>query len=118
MFDISIGEPFIYAIEDASSIFTCGYIQPEIAAVNGIKHEQNTDQVNVYPNPFSEVLYIQTTLNNLNCCVYDMLGRMVFEGKCTQAINLSFLSKGIYTLSIYDQYNQVMTNIKVCKSNE
>lgn len=116
-FDISVGEPFIYTLEDSFSMFNCGYIQPNFDAINAITFVQNIDQPKIFPNPFSNVLNVQTELNNLNCCIYDILGRQVFEGKCTQVLDLGFLNDGVYFLSISDKYHQVFTNIKICKSN-
>jgi len=66
------------------------------------------DSFKIYPNPFSDKLYIEKTLlenEHLNIKFYDITGRLVFEAdnslnKTITEVDLSFLSSGVYWLEL------------------
>ncbi len=63
--------------------------------------EFSQDDVNVYPNPSSDMLFIKTakTINSLQ--LFDIQGREVYSAsESTDAINTSAFEKGIYILKI------------------
>ena len=69
---------------------------------------QNGKSLLVYPNPTSQSITIKGEKNmNQSFSIYDQMGREVFKGKLngiTTEVNLSILSKGIYTLKIDEKY--------------
>jgi hypothetical protein len=62
----------------------------EVAAMN----------VEVYPNPTSDILYINQMEEPFSFVVYNLLGESVISGVGNQQIDLSAITKGIYTLHI------------------
>ena len=65
-------------------------------------------KLSIYPNPTSNSITIKGEKNmNQSISIYDQMGREVFQGKLTGTeteVNLSSLSKGIYTLKIEGNY--------------
>ncbi|MFM7662532.1 MAG: T9SS type A sorting domain-containing protein [Bacteroidota bacterium] len=64
--------------------------------------------VNILLNPTTHSIMIKGEKNiNQEFSIYDQMGREVFKGKLkgiTTEVNLSILSKGIYTLKIEENY--------------
>ena len=64
--------------------------------------------VKIFPNPTKDIISIKVETNlNQSFQISDQMGREVFKGKLTGTeteINLSSLSKGIYTLKIEGNY--------------
>ncbi|MFT5076048.1 MAG: endonuclease I [Saprospiraceae bacterium] len=71
----------------------------------------------VYPNPFSEVIWIQNTTNidsEMNAVIYDISGRKVFEKNMNETntqLNINTLSEGIYLLEISNSTNKIIKRI-------
>jgi hypothetical protein len=65
-------------------------------------------ELNIYPNPTSHSIIIKGEKNLYQqFSIFDQMGREVFKGKLNGIItevNLSMLSKGIYTLRIDGDY--------------
>ncbi|WPR71979.1 T9SS type A sorting domain-containing protein [Flavobacterium sp. NG2] len=63
--------------------------------------KQNAFEFSVYPNPVSEVLYIQTQEVLKSAQVIDASGKVVLtQNKPSESINVSSLKKGIYMLRL------------------
>jgi hypothetical protein len=73
-------------------------------------------QLTVYPNPVSDVIFIDRKLENLpeRYVISDMMGRIVVETKATgnDRISVSHLSEGMYMLQEMKN-NQVISSAKV-----
>ncbi|MCF6308752.1 MAG: endonuclease [Flavobacteriaceae bacterium] len=70
----------------------------------------------VYPNPASEVLWIQnsTIVNNGNIIVYDLLGREVLKDSMNTSktsINTSTLTEGLYLVKIVSENSQIIKKV-------
>lgn len=73
-------------------------------------------EIKVFPNPASEILYVQSikTINNpIRYSVYDLNRKLLLKGKSYNdyfSINIETLSSGIYILKLYNAYNiEVLT---------
>jgi hypothetical protein len=69
----------------------------------------DSDIVNVYPNPFKDLLYI--SLSNFEASkieVYDNLGRLVFNELYNNEINLSCLKSGVYYVNLTNENGEVI----------
>ncbi len=79
-------------------------IDPNLSGLNVITN----DDFSISPNPTSHSITIKGETNmNQNFKIFDQMGREVFKGKLTGAeteVNLSALSKGMYTLKIEGDY--------------
>jgi hypothetical protein len=72
----------------------------------------------VYPNPASEVLWIQnsTIINNGSIIVYDLLGREVLQDSINTAktsINTSTLTEGLYLVKVVSENNQIIKKVVI-----
>ena len=74
-------------------------------------NENSMDDFSIYPNPTTNSITIKGEKNmNQSFQIFDQMGREVFKGKLngiTTEVNLSILSKGIYTLKIEGNYKPV-----------
>jgi hypothetical protein len=77
---------------------------------------------NLYPNPASDVVYIDlkdaVKTSNAVIQVYDMNGRLVYSNRLQSKnnrleLNVSSLSNGLYTVRIQDGNNQFSRNLSV-----
>jgi hypothetical protein len=67
----------------------------------------------IYPNPFSDEIFVENLLGNEYFIIYDFLGRNVIEGKCLGTVKIPEINSGIYYLAIRNNTNQ--TTFKLIK---
>jgi hypothetical protein len=69
-------------------------------------NEQETS-LDIYPNPFSDVIRIETKVNNPAIKVYNLVGIELFSGEINDcsSVDLSFLKAGIYILAIFNDHS-------------
>jgi hypothetical protein len=85
-----------YYIDDvcvSSDSLTC-YSLP-----NGISSPQNREAINIYPNPFNDVIIIEASDQQLNeIRIYDPISKLVFKEQFTKsfAINTQSFNSGLY----------------------
>lgn len=107
----AVGDPEVWQSEMEISFL----LHPIVCKVVGID-EPNDDVVQISPNPSNGIINITTrkSLQTMNLEVYDMRGSRVYArsypGSLTRVnIDLSFLPKGIYMVSLSDgsaRYNR------------
>lgn len=73
--------------------------------------------MNVYPNPVSDVLNIESPfLPNKELEITNILGQSILKKKCantSESIDLSAYAKGVYVLIVKDEKGNVVTNEKI-----
>jgi len=79
-------------------IITDGGIDCSTASVD----DQNQLDISIYPNPTSDVVYIDGNYTLLKAVVYDILGKQVMKESITNNIDISQLEKGVYILQLSD----------------
>jgi hypothetical protein len=67
----------------------------------------------IYPNPFSDEIFVENLLGDEYFIIYDFLGRNISEGKCSGTINMPEAKSGMYYLTILNNSNQ--TTYKLIK---
>jgi hypothetical protein len=67
----------------------------------------------IYPNPFSDEIFVENLLGNEYFIIYDFLGRKITEGKYSGSIKIPEINTGIYYLTILNNTNQ--TTFKLIK---
>ena len=67
----------------------------------------------IYPNPFSDEIFVENLLGDEYFIIYDFLGRNITEGKCSGTIKIPETNSGIYYLTILNNTNQ--TTYKLIK---
>ena len=96
-------DPNLYSEIDVSSCTTLTSIEENLIE-KGYK---------IYPNPFSDDIFIENLLGDEYFIIYDSLGRNVIEGKCSGTIKIPETKSGIYYLTILNSTNQ--TTYKLIK---
>jgi hypothetical protein len=56
----------------------------------------------MYPNPASDIVFIDGNYSQLKVVVYDILGKQVMNKPIKNSINISQLEKGVYVLQLSD----------------
>ncbi len=64
--------------------------------------DQNQLDISIYPNPESDMVYIDGNYTQLKVVVYDILGKQVMNKSITKSIDISQLKKGVYILQLFD----------------
>jgi len=64
--------------------------------------DQNQLDISIYPNPSSDMVYIDGNYTQLKVVVYDILGKQVINKSITNSIDISQLEKGVYILQLSD----------------
>ena len=64
--------------------------------------DQNQLDISIYPNPTSDIVYIEGNYTQLKAVVYDILGKQVMNKSITNHIDISQLEKGVYMLQLSD----------------
>ena len=64
--------------------------------------DQNQLDISIYPNPTSDIVYIDGNYTQLEAVVYDILGKQVMNKSITNSIDISQLEKGVYILQLFD----------------
>lgn len=82
-----------------------GYTMPAYTCALAVK-DTNINQLEIYPNPVTDVLNINTKLSKEeNAVIYNMEGRVVLKTKISNGkntIDVSKLAKGNYIISLTD----------------
>lgn len=86
---------------------------------NAIADRSLSDQLHIYPNPFSSLLNIEFTNNNFSdyqIKVYNNLGQLqkLYQVRGKTSLNLQELKPGIYYLFITEN-NNILSQTKVIK---
>ncbi len=72
--------------------------------LNDIEETQTSEfEINYYPNPVSEYLYIDTAEKISEYKIYSNLGQILMRGTVTKQLDVSDLPKGIYYLQLLNQ---------------
>ena len=64
--------------------------------------DQNQLDISIYPNPSSDIVYIEGNYTQLKVVVYDILGKQLIKESITNHIDISQLDKGVYILQLSD----------------
>ena len=64
--------------------------------------DKNQLDISIYPNPTSDIVYIDGNYTQLKVVVYDILGKQVMNKSITNNIDVSQLEKGVYILKLSD----------------
>ena len=85
-----------------------------------INENAENKQISVFPNPFSDVLTVNTgNLMGLNVQVFDLQGKSIMERtieKSNKQLDFSSFGQGIYLIKIYDETTLLKT-FKIEKTN-
>lgn len=103
---------------DTTGVVHYLYTMP-IAALSVPPTNTALDELQVYPNPAKDVLYINTgkTLTNMTAVLMDLNGRVVAQQTYTNACNMQLalpkMAPGVYVLSINDGSSSISRKIAI-----
>ncbi len=78
-------------------------------------NDYNNLDILVYPNPSTDVLYIQSQVAISSSIIFDGIGKIVSQSVHTKVIDLSPLSSGLYFLKVEDNQGNVLVK-KIIKN--
>ena len=64
--------------------------------------DQNQLDISIYPNPTSDMVYIEGNYTQLKVVIYNVLGKEILNEPITNSINISHLDNGVYILQLSD----------------
>lgn len=104
----------IWTYEDANGNTVTQNQEINITCSVGI-HDQNADsEFKMYPNPTADYLIIETQENQaIEYSLYNSIGELILRGNLaskTGAIDVSFIEKGLYVISINGTIKQFVKN--------
>ena len=74
----------------------------------GVQENNETEALQLYPNPVGNTLHIEGNVNGDQVSIYDLTGRKVYQGDYQNEISVSNLNDGLYFLSITTNEGQVI----------
>ncbi len=82
-------------------------------SITSINHLDEVS-VLVYPNPTTNLLYIESEAKITSVKLYNLLGQMLLESPFIP-LNLENLNKGVYTLKVFFEKGTALKSIKILK---
>jgi surface protein len=64
--------------------------------------DQNQLDILIYPNPTSDIVYIDGNYTQLKVIIYNVLGKEILNKSITNSIDISHLDNGVYILQLSD----------------
>lgn len=82
-------------------VFYCKIdMTPYFTDLEGNINQLMQNKVLVFPNPVSDILYIQSELKINKLTIFSIDGKIIFSGTNTNSVDVSKLSNGIYIVNI------------------
>jgi surface protein len=67
--------------------------------------DQNQLDISIYPNPTSDIVYINGNYSQLKVVIFDILGKQIMNKFITNSIDVRHIEKGVYFLRVSDGTN-------------
>ena len=64
--------------------------------------DQNQLDISIYPNPTSDIVYVEGNYTQLKVVIYNVLGKEILNKSITNRIDISHLDNGVYILQLSD----------------
>lgn len=84
----------------------------EVTVGTGDINEYYNNQVQLYPNPANDVLFVETEFTNINIEIINSTGQVVKISSLTK-INISSLESNIYFVKVYDKHGSLIKTQKL-----
>ncbi len=81
----------------------------------GIKADVFLNELNIYPNPFNEIIHIDGKDENYQLFLFNPQGQILFEGQSDATIESHHLQAGIYFLKVEDSSKSYQKTFKLIK---
>lgn len=111
--DWIIGELVVTSSEETN--FSQGFLVYSQDRVTGVPHEKLLN-VNVYPNPAEDALFISNHGNKISTIVlFNVVGKEVIQTDFKEKIDCSFLKPGIYHVLGFSESGEAIFKKKIIK---
>lgn len=79
--------------------------------LHGVAANESDSNVTLYPNPANDMLHIcvAESIEIQQTCIFDLMGRRVWQGNFTKQIPVGQLKDGMYLISLTTTQGQVIT---------
>ena len=114
----SVGEPIIATLSANNTIFTQGFLQPDVTTHNtGIEEINFSDIISVFPNPVHNMLYIRQNIDIIeSISLYNALGKRIIDQKFSGPdLDMSQLLPGIYFINLISYNHSDIHAFKIVK---
>ena len=82
----------------------CSYYDP----ISSVEDNLKETNIIIYPNPSSDMIYIDGINSQKNIELFDLTGRKIISQNYKNGINISDLNRGIYILNIQNQNYKII----------
>lgn len=79
----------------------------------GVNEFDLSDKINIYPNPTSDVINIQSQLTIDRVELYDVIGKKALVSKQTQNISTNHLQTGVYFLKVTTNEGELVKRVVI-----
>lgn len=94
---------------DYNSPIITNTVNTEIVKEAPLNENLNLEKdFNIYPNPVSDILTIDTNYNLSETLIFNNLGQKILRFKGTRKINVSKLNKGVYHIMIFGLNGEIL----------
>jgi len=117
-FSLQSGSPAIDAGDTSNFLPATDYFNnqrdnnPDLGAIEFSAvslNESNKDEVSIYPNPATDIIFVKGLTEAKEYNIYDLTGKLVKKAQVyNHSMNIKDLSDGIYLINIEQQYYKVI----------
>ncbi|MCW3126529.1 MAG: hypothetical protein JWO03_2187 [Bacteroidetes bacterium] len=115
---MSIGEPIAGMVQTNEVGISQGFLVASktiVAATTAIDEVSTTENAMVYPNPFSNVIHVNSIEDNIHIYVFNVMGQEVYNAPYQPAgADLSGLATGMYVVHAMSN-GKTIINTKILK---
>ncbi|HEC41390.1 MAG TPA: T9SS type A sorting domain-containing protein [Bacteroides sp.] len=109
----------IKAVNEIGSSPWSNLLHVELSITAGLSSPEDQHEIIVFPNPFTDLLTVKSSISIQNIVLYDAVGRVVkhviANKKGEVLINVKDLSNGIYFIALYSDNDRIAFN-KIVKN--
>lgn len=93
----------------------------EFSTTTSTSFGSDKNAVHIFPNPFSDLIYIEGNSKNYKIELWDLSGKSIYKKYCAargeiNSVDLSAIENGVYFLTIMDMNNKHYKTIKLVKA--
>ncbi len=74
----------------------------------GLEEQESQNALRLYPNPVRNTLHLESDINDGVVSIFDLMGRMVYQGAYQQEISVGELNDGLYFIRLVGSEGQVI----------